>query len=150
VGLVHTYSHFGVIKVTINDITNITNFIQIHKLIKSCTHPRNLNVNHYGIVEAMRLKNMGSRSLLVLSLRTKFHTNPRIGSKVIKGFVSLYPPQKLKRSPFWNDWSYEIKNVASKSSSMASPAYLISWKSTHWFKCYWCWTDSQTDIETGW
>jgi hypothetical protein len=38
--------------------------------------------------------------------------------------VSLHPPQMFKRPPFWKGWSYEIKNKASWSSSMALPNFM--------------------------
>jgi hypothetical protein len=62
------------------------------------------------------------RHLQYHHLHTKCHPNPPIGSGVIKGVLSLHPPQKFKRQPFWNGWTYTIKNVKSRSSSMASPA----------------------------
>jgi hypothetical protein len=56
-----TASHFGTIEVTFNAIITIQNFIQIHQMVQVIkvflyTHLRSLNVRHFGMAEATRLK----------------------------------------------------------------------------------------------
>jgi hypothetical protein len=51
-----------------------------------CTHLRSLNVRHFGMAEATRLKEMWLHGHLQWHhLPTKFHENPPIDSKVISG-----------------------------------------------------------------
>jgi hypothetical protein len=49
------------------------------------THLRSLNVRHFGMAEAIRLKKCHRGHLEWQYPRTKFHENPLIGSKVISG-----------------------------------------------------------------
>jgi hypothetical protein len=57
------------------------------KVIKRflCTHLRSLNVRHFGMAEATRLKMWRRGHLQWHHLFTKFHENLRIYSKVIRG-----------------------------------------------------------------
>jgi hypothetical protein len=57
------------------------------KVIKGflCTYLRSSNVSHFGMAEATRLKMWHQGQLQWHHLRTKFHENPPIGSKVISG-----------------------------------------------------------------
>jgi hypothetical protein len=57
----------------------------------------------------------------------------------------LHPPRKFQRLQFWNSWSYELKIIASRPSSMAWTPYYISYKSTNWFKSWLGETCTHTD-----
>jgi hypothetical protein len=75
---------------------------------KSCAYLRTLNVLYFETVEGTGCNCKESRSYSMLPPPHK------ISSKSTKRFksywgVSLHPPQKFKRPPFWNGWSYEIK-----------------------------------------
>jgi hypothetical protein len=59
-------------------------------------------------------------------LHTKFHTNPPIGSKVIKGFLCTHLRSLIIRHFGMAEATRFKKNVTSMSSSMTSPAYQIS------------------------
>jgi hypothetical protein len=50
-----------------------------------CTHLRSLNICHFGMAEATRLKMWLRGHLQWHHLPTKFHENPPVGSKVISG-----------------------------------------------------------------
>jgi len=50
---------------------------------KRCTLLRSLNIRHFEMVEAMRLKKWCRGHLQWRHLPTKFHKKPPIGSKVI-------------------------------------------------------------------
>jgi hypothetical protein len=64
-------------------------------LFKPCAHLRSLNVRHFGTVEATRLSRMESYVIFNVITSIQNHPNLPISSKVA-------PPQKFKRSPFWN------------------------------------------------
>jgi hypothetical protein len=70
---------------------SIQDFIKIHQFglnfIKGflCTHLRSLNVSHFGMAEATRLKKWHRGQLQWHHMPTKFHENSPIGSKVISG-----------------------------------------------------------------
>jgi hypothetical protein len=83
----------------------------IHRF-KSYTHLRGLNVCHFEILEVTGLKVWHLGHLQRHHLHTKFHLNPPIGSNVTSnsGVCIL---------PLWNSWSYDIKNVVSRSPSMS-------------------------------
>jgi hypothetical protein len=49
----------------------------------------------------------------------------------------LHPPQKFQRSPFWNGWSYGIRNYSVKVTFNGMISLLNFTKSTNWFKS-WC------------
>jgi hypothetical protein len=93
------------------------------------------------MVEATGLKYMASRPSLLSSPPYKMSSKSANQFKSYSG-VSLHPPQKFNRPPFWNGWSYRIKISGFRSSSMESPSYKISSKSTHKFKSYWWWGDT--------
>jgi hypothetical protein len=57
--------------------------------------------------------------------------------QIHQSVLKLHGLQNFKRPPYWNGLRYGIKNVMSRLSSMASPAYQISWNSTDRFKRYW-------------
>jgi hypothetical protein len=99
----------------------------------SCTHLRSLNVRHFGVVEAMALKVWSRGHLQCHHLLTRFHPNLPIGSEVIKEFLCIHL-RSLNARHFGMAEATRLKNVASRSSSMESPAYQISWKSADWFK----------------
>jgi hypothetical protein len=124
----HTESHFGMIKVTFNAITTSTSK-STNRLIR-CTHLRSLNVRHYRTVEAMRLKNKSSRSPSMSSPphKKKCHRNPPVSSKVIKGFLYTHL-RSLNVRHIEIPEAKILENVASRSLTMVSPAYQISWKS---------------------
>jgi hypothetical protein len=50
-----------------------------------CTHPISLNVRHFGMAEATRLRKYGLEVNFNGILPTKFHVNPLIDSKVVSG-----------------------------------------------------------------
>jgi hypothetical protein len=77
------------------------------------------------MVEAAALNSMESRSSSMSSPHTRFHPNPPVGSKVIKGFLCTHL-RSLNIRHFGMDEATRFKNVASRSSSMASSAYQIS------------------------
>jgi hypothetical protein len=52
----------------------------------------------------------------------KISSNPPIGSKVIKGFICIHH-RSLNVLHFGMAEATRLKNIASMSSSMASPAY---------------------------
>jgi hypothetical protein len=55
-----------------------------------CTHLKSLNVRHFGMADATRLKIWRRCHLQWHHQPTKFHENPPIGSKVIKGFLCTH------------------------------------------------------------
>jgi hypothetical protein len=57
---------------------------------RSYTHRRNLNIRHFGTVEATALNSIESRSSSMLSPHTRLHPNSPIGSKVIKEFLCTH------------------------------------------------------------
>jgi hypothetical protein len=81
------------------------------------------------MVEATGLPSTESRSLQCHYLHTKFHPNPPIGSKIIKGYLYAHL-RNLEVRHFGMAEAMKLKNVTSRSPSMASPAYNISLKST--------------------
>jgi hypothetical protein len=62
------------------------------------SHLRSLDIRHLGMFEATGLKSMGSLS----SPPYKILSKPTNRFKNYQG-VSLHPPWKFKRLPFWND-----------------------------------------------
>jgi hypothetical protein len=82
---------------------------------KSCTHLRSLNVGHFGMVEAMALNIWSWGHLQCHHLHTRFHPNPLIGSKVIKGFLCTHL-RSLNVRHFGMAAATRLKNLASGSS----------------------------------
>jgi hypothetical protein len=69
---------------------------------KSCMHLRSLNVRHFEMVEATGLK--------------VWHWSHLQRHQSIQNFIQIHqsvqkvrPPQKFKRPPLWNGWSYGNK-----------------------------------------
>jgi hypothetical protein len=83
-----------------NAITSIQNFIQIHQLVQDL-HLQKFEVHHFGMVEAMALNSMESKSSLVSSHPFKISSKSTSLFKSYLG-VSLHPLQKFKRPPFQN------------------------------------------------
>jgi hypothetical protein len=79
------------------------------------------------MVEATALNSMELRSSSMSSPPYKIlcHLNPHIGSKVIKGFLCTHV-RSLNVLHIGMAEATRIKDVASRSSSMASSAYQIS------------------------
>jgi hypothetical protein len=82
-------------------------FVENKKLLKElsayfhCIHPRSLNVHRFGMVEATKLKKYGFE--VIFNIITSTHSFIKIHQsvKTLLG-VSLHPPQKFQRPPFWN------------------------------------------------
>jgi hypothetical protein len=75
------------------------------------------------ILEWLRIWSQGH--LWCHHLHTKFHPNPPIDSKAIKGFLYTYL-RSLNVHHYGMAEAMILKNVALKSALMASPAYQIS------------------------
>jgi hypothetical protein len=109
---------------------------------KSCIHLRSLNIRHFGMVEATAMNSRSRCYLQCHQFLRRFHPNPPIDSKVITGFLYTHL-RSLNVRHFGMAEDTRFKNMSSRSSSMASPAYKMSWKSTHRFKSYYWGTHRQ-------
>jgi hypothetical protein len=92
---------------------------------KSCTHLRSLNFRHFDMVEATRLNSMESRTFSVSSSAYKISSKSTNRFKRFKGFLYTHL-RSLNVLHFGMAEAMRLKNVASWSPSMASPAYKIS------------------------
>jgi ribosomal protein S10 len=85
---------------------------------RSCTHLRSLNVRHFGAID------------VTFNVITSIQNFIQIHQSVQK----LHPPQKFKRPPLLMVEATGLSSMESRSSSMSSLPYKMSFKSTNQFK----------------
>jgi hypothetical protein len=93
------------IEVTFNVITTIQDFIQIHHSVQKMHPPQKLKVRHFGVID------IAFNVITSYKISSKSTNRFKVPEGVLHTHTHTHThtPQKFKRRPFWNGWSYQIK-----------------------------------------